>query len=109
MSLLTSGATRRSKPPRGSRREAQQRFERGGGAGADAGFKPMADADERDDGRGFHEINVPGLSAEQCPRAIAKRRRRAEGDERVHVRAANLELPPCAAIKLRAGKNLNCP
>ncbi len=67
----------------------------------------MADTDERDDGCSFHEIDVPALSAEQRPRAVAKRRRRAERDERVHIRAADFELPPRAAIKLCAGKNLH--
>src|SRR5438046_7432260 len=69
----------------------------------------MSQADERDDGRGFHEINVPALSAEQRPSAVAKRRRRTERDERVHVRAANLELPPGTAVELRASKNLHSP
>jgi hypothetical protein len=67
----------------------------------------VADTDERDDGGSFHEIDVPALSAEQRPRAVAKRRRRAERDERIHIRAADFELPPRAAIKLCAGKNLH--
>src|SRR6266568_5584404 len=43
----------------------------------------------------------------QSPSAIAKRRRRAERHQRVHVRASGLELPPGSAIKLRAGKSLD--
>ena len=94
-------------PPRGLRGEGQQRFQRAGRAVAYAGLQPMTRADERDDGGGFHEINVPARAAEQSPGTIAERGRRAEGDEGVHVGAADFELVPRAAVKSRAGENLD--
>ena len=67
----------------------------------------MARADERNDGGGFHEIKMSACAAQQSPRAVTKRRGRAERDERVHVGTADFELPPRAAVKLRATKNLH--
>ena len=40
------------------RRELEQRLQCARRAGADTGFHPMADADECDDGGGFHEIEM---------------------------------------------------
>src|SRR6266850_3287331 len=67
----------------------------------------MPDANERDDRGGFHEVKVPADTAEQGPRAVGKGARRTEGHERVHIRAARLELAPGTAIKRRTGENLD--
>src|SRR5208282_202734 len=74
---------------------------------AHARFEPVTSADECDDGGGFHEIKMPACAAQQSPRAVTKRRGRAERDKRVHVGTADFELPPRAAVKLRATKNLH--
>ena len=84
-------------------------FQRARRAQAHAGLQPVAEADERDDGGGFHEIEMAAHAAQQRPRAVAKRGRRTERDERVHVRAADFELVPRAAIKFCPGKNLHHP
>ncbi len=60
----------------------------------------MADADERDDGGGFHEIEMSARAAQQRPRAVTKRRCRAERDERVHVGTADFELPAMRRDKI---------
>src|ERR1017187_2030820 len=106
-SLLTSAATGQDDFPRRLRRKIQQGFQGPAGLVAHARFKPVAGADKRNDGGGFHEINVSARAAEQSPSAVTKRGRGTERDERVHVGAANFDLPPRAAIKLRATKNLH--
>src|SRR5438132_6920715 len=61
----------------------------------------MARADEGDDRRGFHEVEMAGRAGQQTPEAEAERRAGAERDERVHVRAAALKLAPRPAEKTR--------
>ena len=97
----------RSQFPRGLGREIQQFFQCARRARAHAGLQPVAEADERDDGGGFHEINMAAHTTKQRPCAVAKRGRRTEGDERVHVRAADFELVPRAAVKFPPGENLD--
>ena len=67
----------------------------------------MPGADERNDRGGLHEINVAASAAEQSPRAVRKGGRRAQRHQRVHVRAANLELAPRTAVEPGAGQNLH--
>jgi hypothetical protein len=89
------------------RGEVQQRPQGTRGPGAHARFEPVADADERDDRRGLHEIEVAGPTREQAPCAERERRRRAERHECVHVRAEVLRLVPRAAIEPRAAEDLH--
>src|SRR5436190_13218694 len=67
----------------------------------------MPHTDEGDYCGGFHEIDMAPMTAQQCPGAVSKGRRRAERHECVHVRAAVLELPPCAAVERSAGEHLD--
>ena len=86
----------------------QQIFQCTRRARAHEGLQPVAKTDKRNDGGGFHEIEMTISAAEQRPRAVAKRGCGTERDERVHVRVADFELVPRASIKFRPGKNLDC-
>src|SRR5690242_17674626 len=94
----------RGKTPCRLRRQIQQRFQRAAGPFADARLNPVTNADQGNDGGGFHEIEMAARVRQQRPRAVTKRGCRAERDQRVHVRLADLDLPPGAAIKLGAAK-----
>src|SRR5262245_42819802 len=67
----------------------------------------MAEADERDDGGGLHEIEVTAEAAEQRPCAIPERSGGAERHQQVHVCTAGFELVPTAAIEASAGNDLH--
>lgn len=88
-------------------REFHERVESAAGLFGDAGFDVMAEADEADDGGGFHEVEMAAVSREEGPCAIAEGRGGTEGDEEVHVGAAGFQLPPRPAIEGGAGENLD--
>src|SRR5215469_2469694 len=67
----------------------------------------MAEADERDNGRGLHEIEMLVRAAQERPGAVAERSRGTERDQGIHVRTAGFQLPPGASIKRRPGVNLH--
>ena len=87
---------------RGWRREVHQRAQRAGRPRADDRLEVVAGADERDDRGRFHEVEMFVPAVEQTPDAVAERCAGTEGHERVHVRAAALELAPRPAEKPRA-------
>src|SRR5262249_41850543 len=91
----------------GGRREMKQGLEGAFGFCADAGFNPMAEAHQRDDGGRFHEVEMARRAGEKSPRAVAEGRGAAQGYERIHVGTANFELTPCAAVEPRAAKDLD--
>src|SRR5437870_12481218 len=65
----------------------------------------MPGANECDDGRRLHEIEMAVPTAEQSPDAVRERGGRTQGDKGVHVRAAALKLVPRAPEKARATDN----
>ena len=92
---------------RGGRGEREQGAQGVAGAVAHPGFAPMAGADERDDRRRLHEVEMPACAAQQRPRAVTECRGGTERHEGVHVGGADKQLPPGAAIELRPAPDLH--
>ena len=93
------------------RREVQQLPDRRPGRLPRAGFEPVAEADQREQPRRFHEIKVgedvppPQPVAREGDQAVKVSHARAHGDERVHVARAAAEALPRAAVEARADVN----
>ncbi len=67
----------------------------------------MAEADDRDDGGGFHKVEMPAMSAQERPNAVGVSRGGAERNQGVHIGLPALELPPGSLVKARAGEYLH--
>ena len=95
---------------RGLGRQAHELLDRVGRAALRARLEQLAEEHERDEQRARSRrrpARIASAGTNVAATRVEVRRRRADGDERVHVAGAALERVPEAAVELRAGDELH--